>query len=302
MSREAFRETLRRTITQQKHWPKKPDPHLKRDIPPHGWLLPVLLDVESLTWGRWDHWMRTMEAGRLLDEPIPPIAFAPHQGLARKMHEKSLEAVTRHGGWQDWDSWRCFDYYLGWLLYGFGDKRQPEPPPEPEEGAFLRLYQVFCLEAMVAWPADHFGDMLAENRHGRGAGFFPTPHEICEIMVRMQVGGGDNRAKSVCDPCVGTGRMLLHASNYSYRLYGQDINATVIKACLVNGYCFAPWLVRPFPFLHDQPEEKVSRAEEVSPPEPPSAPAPNRINGHAPKGEQMLLFGENQNHWLDLAK
>jgi hypothetical protein len=32
-------------------------------------------------------------------------------------------------------------------------------------------------------------------------------------------------------------------------LYGQDINPTVIKASLVNGYLYAPWMVKPFPFL-----------------------------------------------------
>jgi hypothetical protein len=60
---------------------------------------------------------------------------------------------------------------------------------------------------------------------------------------------GDAREKPVCDPCVGTGRMLLAASNYSYRLYGCDIDGTVIKATLINGYLYAPWLVKPFPFL-----------------------------------------------------
>jgi hypothetical protein len=43
--------------------------------------------------------------------------------------------------------------------------------------------------------------------------------------------------------------MLLVASNFSVRLFGQDINPTVIKALLVNGYAYVPWLVRPFPFL-----------------------------------------------------
>jgi len=53
----------------------------------------------------------------------------------------------------------------------------------------------------------------------------------------------------VMDPCAGTGRMLLAASNHSYRLHGCDINPTVIKVTLVNGFLYAPWLVRPFPFL-----------------------------------------------------
>ncbi|MBD1995249.1 SAM-dependent DNA methyltransferase [Leptolyngbya sp. FACHB-541] len=56
----------------------------------------------------------------------------------------------------------------------------------------------------------------------------------------------------MCDPCLGTGRLLLTASNYSLRLYGQDINDTVIKAALVNGYLYAPWLVKPLPFLDSE--------------------------------------------------
>ena len=94
-------------------------------------------------------------------------------------------------------------------------------------------------------------------------GFYPTPMPVCELMAQMTVAGEDARTKSVCDPCVGTGRMLLAASNYSYRLYGCDINPTVIKATLINGYVYAPWLVRPFPFL-DGPLCEPSQSQMVS--------------------------------------
>jgi hypothetical protein len=137
------------------------------------------------------------------------------------------------------------------------------------------LYQVFCLEAMIAWPADLFGDMLAENRHGRANGFFPTPHSLVELMTKLTFGdGGDHRLQTVNDPCTGTGRMLLHASNHSYRLCGQDINATVLKACAVNAYCFAPWMVRGFPFLKDDEAEAM---EPVALPEPAKRPIPATI-------------------------
>lgn len=59
----------------------------------------------------------------------------------------------------------------------------------------------------------------------------------------------DMRAETVLGPCVGTERMLLHASNHSLRLYGMDIDGTFCKATLVNGYLWAPWLVRPIPWL-----------------------------------------------------
>jgi hypothetical protein len=155
---------------------------------------------------------------------------------------------------------------MDWLLFGLGHKGQTQSPEEKDEyrGACGRLYQVFNLETLLAYPHDYFGDILAENHHGRHLGFFPTPMELCELMARMNIGEDDARTKSVCDPCVGTGRMLLAASNYSYRLFGSDINPTVIKATLINGFLYAPWLVRPFAFLDGidsaQQSEAVSNA------------------------------------------
>ena len=137
---------------------------------------------------------------------------------------------------------------------GFGHRGQPLLPVEPADftGASERLYQVFNLETLLAWPHDYLGKILAENRHGQHLGFYPTPMSVACMMAAMTVGGEDARTKSVCDPCVGTGRLLLAASNHSYRLYGCDLNPTVLKATLVNGYLYAPWLGRPFPFLDPQ--------------------------------------------------
>lgn len=280
--RAHFRAVLRRTIETAANWPRRADRKLKIDPLPHGWLLPLLLEIETACWGRWDHWMRLTERGTLEDEPIPRIEFcADSKSPARRMHENALNQINGYGSWEGWDSWRLFDYYLDWLLYGFGDSRQKDPPPEPEDGAFGRLYQSFCLEAMLAWPSDHFGELMAENRHGRGSGFYPTPHCVVELMTRINIGsGGDARTKAVCDSCVGTGRMLLHASNHSYRLYGQDINPTVIKACLVNGYCFAPWMVKPFRFLERaEPDEESTDVQ------------PSASSSQAP-ARQLTLFDD----------
>jgi hypothetical protein len=242
---------IQQIIRTAKHWPRRPDPTVVR-AKPAGWLLPHLLSIDDGMWGRWDYWARTMLAGRLLDDPIPPIEFT-HAGMdgvgngpARKMIEASLNAIARDD-WRGWSHWRYLDYFLDWLLYGFGQLRKL--PAEPEPGAFSRLYQVFCLEAVLAWPHDYLGDLMAENRHGRHQGFYPTPHDVCEMMVKMQMGDEDLRGKSVCDPAVGTGRMLLHASNHSMRLYGTDINATCVKACTVNLWLYAPWGARPLAFL-----------------------------------------------------
>ncbi len=109
---------------------------------------------------------------------------------------------------------------------------------------------------MLLWPHDYFGDLLCESSYGKQQGFYPTPHHICEFMTQMVCDEKlDIRTETVLDPCVGTGRMLLHASNHSLRLFGMDIDSTLCKATLVNGYCYAPWMVRPIPWL----DERIGR-------------------------------------------
>jgi len=122
-------------------------------------------------------------------------------------------------------------------------------PPHPVgcSGASMRLYGLLNVPALQLFPYDYFGDLLSENVYGKKQGFFPTPHTVVEAMTRMTFPSSeeDARLKSVCDPCVGTGRMLLHASNRSLRLYGMDIDDTLCKATRVNGYLFAPYLSCP---------------------------------------------------------
>lgn len=256
-------EALRDAIRKAK--PKKLDPELRRDLT-RGWLVPYLIETDAAIFGRWAHWHRIMEAGALIDEPIPEVPFCGgnRDSAAMKMLEKSLCLVTRHGDWRGWSSWHYFDYFLDWLLFGFGAITEEPKEPHGCEGASMRLYQGFSLETLMAWPYDYFGEILAENQHGRHRGFFPTPMDVCTMMVRMQFGEGeDMRAKTVCDPAAGTGRMLLAASNYSYRLYAVDIDATVLKALKVNGYCWSPWLVKPFPFFTDTLTPVASAAPAV---------------------------------------
>jgi N-6 DNA Methylase len=250
-------QTLRHTIAQAKlRQPKTIDNPIKLK---HGWLLPYVLTADQFLWRRWEHWFDTTRARKIIS-PIPQIQWQRNQS-GFKMLDHCLSQITRYGDWRGWGSWSVFDYFLDWLLFGFGDRTQPELPDEKEEysGASNRLYQVFNLETLLAYPHDYFGDILAENRFGRESGFFPTPMDVAQLLAEMTFGGEDARTKTVCDPCVGTGRLLLAASNHSYRLYGTDINTTVIKACLVNGYLYAPWLVKPFSFFdaHDKPAQSI---------------------------------------------
>jgi len=234
------------------------DPTLQRQLDP-GWLLPALLKIDDLLWRRWDYWYRTQLAGRLLDETIPQIPLGTNNSLARCHWERCLDLVPNcgRGGWRGWGSWERVNYLLDWLLYGLGHSRQPQLSPEPPDckGASMRLYQRFNLAIPLAYPYDYFGDILAENNFGRSSGFYPTPQPLATLMAQVTLTDEDCRTKSVLDPCLGTGRLLLEASNHSLCLYGQDINTTVLNACLINGYLYAPWLVKPFPFLSQNPTQ-----------------------------------------------
>ena len=73
-----------------------------------------------------------------------------------------------------------------------------------------------------------------------------------ELIVRMthhdiSSEGRDPRSFSVCDPAVGSGRMLLHASNFSMNLWGQDIDPLAVAMCQINGALYVPWLSFPLP-------------------------------------------------------
>jgi hypothetical protein len=192
--------------------PKTPDRAFRFKAPlQRGWLLPILLRVDDLLWGRWEHWFETMATGHVIpDAKIPQIELtaAYNNRGARRWVEAALNAIPTHGEWGGWSGSKYFEYFLRWLLFAFGDSAQLEEPEPVETGSSERLYQVFCLEAMQVYPADYLGDIMADAAYGQQTGFYPTPLDVTELIVRMTYGDGDHRTEKVMDPCVGTGRFL----------------------------------------------------------------------------------------------
>ena len=90
------------------------------DRPPpwtyRGWLLPYVIESHALVPAvadRWGYHLRTLEAGRLLGEPIPQVAFGPPDPKVYGLLRDWSRLVGRDlGGWSD------FRALLDWLCWG----------------------------------------------------------------------------------------------------------------------------------------------------------------------------------------
>lgn len=226
-------------------------PYITDEIKPweyNGWLRAyvILLHGNSrfACEDRWGYFMRTFEAEKILDEQIPQIDFTDYHGRGEGL--KQIEQAVRlfenkgHG-------WNSMSDFVKWLAWGLGVSN--EKPDEPED-LLEQLYRSFNLEPLLTHPSDYIGAFLEDfrGRSKKWTGFFLTPHSLVEMMVRMTMDENqDHRFETICEPAVGTGRMLLHASNYLLRMFGQDIDPTCIAITKINGALYAPWITWPFP-------------------------------------------------------
>lgn len=246
-----------------------------------GWLLPYIMLANAAhcdVVNRWGWWAACHLKGELVSEPIPQIHFGSEFGSGAKNAFKIIDCCLEIIGSGTSSSWSAYTDFIEWLAWGCGVGREK---PRFNEKTNEELYRTFNLEPFLTRPSDYLGQHLAE-RKGKGwnpNAFFPTPHTVCEFMAQVNFMNAsrddgdaiDSRMMTVCNPALGSGRQLMHASNFSVRLYGMDIDALVVKICLINGAMFVPWMSFPFPHKwfepHDaarlrKPEEKVVLAEE----------------------------------------
>lgn len=274
--------------------------HVDKMTERHGWFRDQLIVIEAALWGRWPYWMATVlnrRLGPLPEWSIPQIPFATISGSGTLDHPN--EAIRRMVGTADEAKKRVFDTfgralrtggYLGdlfrWWLYAFGSPTVTERPALSDE-AKVAMYSGLNLGWLLGHPGDWGAELCLEflgpDRRG---GWFPTPITIVQMMTKMMFVDvtADTRPLSVHDPCVGTGVMLLCASNYSLNLSGQDINQTMCLACEFNAWLFVPWLV------YGKGAVRELRTPETSPEaNSESAPAPSPRAKGDPSGVNLVL-------------
>lgn len=189
---------------------------------------------------RWGYLFQILQTGELPEEGIPEVEFSSaHQNNeAFRATEKWIGLVDRAGG--HWTGFRDFVRFLG---YGLG---VIDEAPDLSDEISEKLYREMNLGLWLKYPSDYLGTIAAERYKGGPHAFFPTPHDICEMMCRMTMhdmlqAGEDLRLKSTCDPAMGSGRMLLHASNFTLALAGQDIDEVMVWLTKINLCVYAPW-------------------------------------------------------------
>jgi len=230
--------------------------HVDEKTKDRGWFQNQLWPIEGVINGRWPYWLAILLNGTIGDLPdwaIPQIKFINghsllRENLTKQMNEmigtieeakkhifNIIERCLRRGGYLQ----MIFD----WWLWGFGSAMVKERPRIDEETAII-LYTQMELHRLIGNPAD-WGSIIGLEFIGskKSSGWFPTPQHVAHMMTKMVIGDGDNRVKSICDPCVGAGVFLLEASNYSLNLFGIDIDPLMCSMCEFAGWLFMPWLV-----------------------------------------------------------
>jgi hypothetical protein len=114
----------------------------------------------------------------------------------------------------------------------------------PQKRGCDALAQMFgtMIEAMEE-TRDNMRDILGDLFQGAitygEAGQYMTPEPITRLMARLTAGDAEaepSRVRNVCDPCCGSGRMLLAMAeiNRHWQFVGQDVDLRCVRMTAIN--------------------------------------------------------------------
>ena len=226
-----------------------------------GWLLPYLLGLDQMFFGRWEYWFKIIETDTIPKGLIPQIPFKAAEEYKERLVQKNIKECLDKGAMKLSDPLGLF---IDWIMWGLG-KGDQFPKVSEEIDDFW--YRTFNMGLFYKEPADHWGIVAMESMgKNNGHGFFPTPANVVKMMTEMTLAGQSQeklKRASVMDPCCGTGIMLLYASNHSLNLYGNDISPLLVKMAKINAFIYIPWLAyRPDRLtIFDKTEEDLRTIE-----------------------------------------
>ena len=139
-----------------------------------------------------------------------------------------------------------FDNLLRFIIHGFhvGGAPMKDWPYAPERSAdfmaFLKVWtaslaEIFALRPWYDFLGYIYEMSVAGPRRKSGNGQFFTPVHVCDMMAAI-AGGKNEGEETACDPCCGSGRLLLarHADNPGAILYANDLDRTCVMMTICN--------------------------------------------------------------------
>lgn len=218
-----------------------------------AWLLPAIQEIHyspeyPLVPNRWGFYFKMIE---LLGEGTPPpkilekgsFGGIPQMDFSRSCPKavKNLHAcidIASEGGKFGRQAFARFREFLAFAC-GITDI----PPSRVSEEAQQELYETFDPVLMLESPHDYLGTIIAEGtpKGWNTLAFYPTPHGVCSLLVGL-MGLTDNIFQAVYEPCCGSGRMLMSASNHSVAMRGEELDLTLVQIVRIYGAFYIPWI------------------------------------------------------------
>ncbi len=197
---------------------------------------------------------------------------------------RNIEKISGKAGQSIWTT---FTKFLDVSLEATQKVKVWDMQWEPELGVFEKARQDFyegyaiLLRNMYELTyQDVIGSAYMQiNIANKRAGQFFTPWNIAKMMAEMIIGEPDlktytpQRPMTICDPCVGSGILLLAAASVLPRsfidegrvlFYGMDIDETCVKMACLNASLYG--LDRPSGFV--KPTQELTEKEIQRIPEP----------------------------------
>ena len=115
-----------------------------------GWLLPYLLKLDQIFFGRWEYWFKIIESDKISKGRIPQIPFKASEEYGERLVQKNIKECLDKGTMKLSDPLGLF---IDWIMWGFG--RGDEFPRISEEIDDF-WYRTFNMGLFYKEPADHW--------------------------------------------------------------------------------------------------------------------------------------------------